>query len=112
MTTKLIALEVALELAEALGPGLDGLKSKNKNLADQAKRALASVALNLAEGNEHHDGNRGRHFRQARASVRELAAALRLARAFRDLSAAEVDRIWPLVDRLGALTYRLLHRRE
>ena len=112
MTTNLVALDVAVELAEALGPGLEGLKSKNKNLADQAKRALESVALNLAEGAAHHDGNRGRHFRQARASVAELAVALRLARAFRDLPAAEVARVWPLVDRLGALTFGLARRRE
>jgi four helix bundle protein len=52
-------------------------------LLDQLRRAMASVALNVAEGNARRShAERRRFFEVARASVAEVAACVDLAHAF------------------------------
>lgn len=109
---RLVAIEVTIELAKVLAPTLAELKTKNRDLADQAKRALTSVALNLAEGERSLGGNRRKHFGIAAGSRSELATALRMANALGELSDTELARAWPLLDRLGGLVWGLTHPRE
>ena len=109
---RLVATEVAIELAKVLGPLLVELKAKDRELADQAKRAITSVALNLAEGERSLGGNRRKHFWIASGSRNELEVALRLAHALGELSDAQLALVWPLLDRLGALVWGLTHPRE
>ena len=109
---RLVATEVAIELAKVLGPLLVELRAKDRDLADQAKRAITSVALNLAEGERSLGGNRRRHFWIASGSRSELQVALRLAHALGELSDGQLAPAWPLLDRLGALVWGLTHPRE
>lgn len=112
MQCRFRALEVAIALAELVGPWLVALKSKNKDLADQGKRATQSVALNLAEGSRSLGGNRGRAFGVASGSLEELVATLRIAVAFGELEEAMVTRAEPLVDELRRLLWGLTHPGE
>ncbi len=109
---RLVATEVAIELAKMLAPMLVELKAKNRDLADQAKRAITSVALNLAEGERSLGGNRRKHFWIASGSRNELEIALRMANALGELSDEQLARPWPLLDRLGGLVWGLTHPRE
>ncbi len=76
-------------------------------LADQARRAATSAALNLAEGAGREGRDRRHHYRIAYGSAREAGVALVLleaAGAVTDTSTAQA-----LLDRLRALTWRLTH---
>ncbi len=107
---KFVALEVALELAEILGPVLIALRLRNRELADQAKRALQSVALNLAEGSRAQGGNRGRSFWVAAGSLEELLTALRLATTFGEIDDPDrLARAEPVAERLRSLVWGLTH---
>ena len=68
--------------------------SGRSDLADQARRAAASVPLNLAEGagNRPGSGQRRKSYEIARGSAYEVAAALDLAAGLELSPAAE--RIW------------------
>ena len=49
---KLICYRKSIELAQAIGQEIQGWSRGYGYLTDQIKRALASVILNCAEGNE------------------------------------------------------------
>ena len=110
--SKLVALEVAIELAQVLKPALDALKAKNHELWDQAKRAIQSVVLNLAEGGHSKGGNKGKHYAIAAGSHEELRAALRTALAFGELTERDLAAAESIDDRLGGLVWGLTHPRE
>ncbi|MCB9560927.1 MAG: four helix bundle protein [Kofleriaceae bacterium] len=81
LLSRFVAYRVAMEaarLVEVAAPGW-----RRSALADQARRAAASVALNLAEGNAHPPGSaeRRRYQRIALGSALELEAALDVAAA-------------------------------
>jgi four helix bundle protein len=50
MTSKFQAYEVALEMVLVLRPSVEALARRDKDLANQVRRAGSSVVLNLAEG--------------------------------------------------------------
>lgn len=49
---------LVLDIIRQLRPVLTVLRSKDRSLEDQLRRAIASVALNLAEGVASRDGNK------------------------------------------------------
>jgi four helix bundle protein len=101
------AYEVALELAAALRPVLDQLARRDRDLADQMRRAGSSVALNLAEGARRTGRDRLHFYRIAAGSAAEVRAALAVAQAWGSLAAvSEVD---VLLDRVLAMLWRLTH---
>ncbi|UJR79533.1 four helix bundle protein [Sandaracinus amylolyticus] len=71
----------------------------DRSLADQLRRAMASVALNAAEGSGAHDGNGRMRLRTALGSAREVDVALRVAEAFGYVDALDAK----LMNRLDAL---------
>jgi len=74
-------------------------------LSDQLNRAIASVALNIAEGNaKFSHAERRRFFKIARASIAEVGACLDLMRAFGLTSPVEV---YALKSRLEAVSKML-----
>lgn len=72
----------ALGLVKALGPLLDEVRSGDRDLADQLRRASASVVLNIAEGSGRRGRDRVHFFRIALGSAREVQAALDVALAW------------------------------
>ena len=107
MSGRFEAYEVALEMVSALRPSVEALGQRDKDLADQVRRAGSSVVLNLAEGARRRGKDRMRFYRIAAGSAAEVKAALEVARAWQYLGTlAEVD---GLLDRVLAMLWRLTH---
>ena len=97
--------EVALQLVAALRPMLDQLARRERDLADQTRRAASSVVLNLAEGARRTGRDRLHFYRIAAGSAAEVRAALAVARAWGNLEpVAEVE---VLLDRVLAMLWKL-----
>jgi len=76
------ALQIALQLAAALRGSLEAIRRHDRSLADQARRATSSVALNLSEGNRRTGRDRLHCFRIAAGSLDEARTSLDLALAW------------------------------
>ena len=107
MTQSFHAYDAALGLVSALRPVLEQLKTRDRALADQLRRAASSVALNIAEGNRRAGQDRLQFFRIAAGSAAEVRAAMDVARAWGSIQAspaAEAE-----LDRVLAMLWRLTH---
>jgi len=105
------ALNVSYDLVRSVQPLIRRVAAQDRSLADQLRRAVASPALNLAEGSRLCDRSCANHYRIAAGSTREVEAVLRVAEALGYVDAAEVADALALTDRLSAMLYRLRHRR-
>jgi four helix bundle protein len=104
----LIVYRVASEAVAALGPIVRQVAARDRNLADQLKRAATSVMLNIAEAEGSDPGNARARLHTAAGSTRETRAALTLAVAWGYIAAADRDRVEPLLDRASAMLHGLL----
>jgi four helix bundle protein len=110
---RLEAYRVALELAAQMREPLGRLRGHSRELESQARRALLSVVLNLAEGAGKAGAGRreqARFYCMARGSAFELQAALDLCRVWDWLDPATLDTANALLDRLRAMLHRLIAR--
>ena len=105
------ALELSHSMLEAIAPLVGRIAQHDRSLADQLRRAAQSVTLNLAESTGHRAGNRRLRLESALGSTYETRAAFRVARTWGYVSHDAADPALTLVDRVGAMTYRLLHPR-
>ena len=103
------ALDVAIQLATALREPLGKVQQHDRDLAEQARRAASSVALNLGEGQRRGGRDRVQHFRIAAGSAAEVQTALRLAVAWGHVDPAGLTAALGLLDRVLAMTWRLTH---
>lgn len=101
------AYSVAMEAAGELGPVLERVAQRDRALADQLRRALASVVLNIAEGERSSGGNARLRFATAAGSNAETRAALRLAAAWGYVPHERVSAIDQRLDRVAAMLWRL-----
>lgn len=101
------AVDVSLLLIEQLRPVIAKIARRDRSLADQIRRASSGVPLQLAEGAERVGRDRLHLFRVALGSSRETAVALRVAVAAGHVTDAELVEVRALLDRQGAMTYRL-----
>ncbi|MBI3072080.1 MAG: four helix bundle protein [Deltaproteobacteria bacterium] len=111
MSHRFIAFDVAFEFAHQLAPVLLHLRRKDRSLEDQLRRAVASVVLNISEG----DGksslrDQGRYFEIARGSCREARAALRLAAVWGYVDKEMVAELDAIANRVCALLSKLISR--
>jgi four helix bundle protein len=83
------------------------LRRKDPKLYDQIRRAASSVALNLAEGSRRQGADRCHLWRIAAGSAAEVQAALRVAVAWGDVRASEVEDALRKLDRLLGLLWGL-----
>jgi four helix bundle protein len=104
-----IAEERAFEVLRSLREPLARLFRFNRPLADQAKRAASSVALNIGEGGRRAGRDAIHSFRIAAGSAAELRNALRVAVALGELDDAELARSFELLDRQLRLLWGLTH---
>ncbi|MBX3249553.1 MAG: four helix bundle protein, partial [Myxococcales bacterium] len=65
------ALEVSLQLIDALAPMIRAVAQHDRSLMDQLRRAAQSIALNLAEALGHRAGNRRLRLETALGSAYE-----------------------------------------
>ncbi len=70
-----------LALVRQLPPLLVVIERRDVDLGKQLRRALASVALNIAEGSGNEGGTRRQRFLSALGSLRESIAAFEVAEA-------------------------------
>ena len=97
--------DFVIETIRLLVPVIRAIEKHDRSLADQLRRALASVALNLNEGAGNRRGNRRVRYETACGSAKESRGCYEVAVAFGyvTIDAALVDRL----DRIAATTWRL-----
>lgn len=107
--------QTALELVVAIIPlarkHVAKLRGADRHLADQLRRAVTSIALNLAEADGTRDGNRRVRLETAHGSANEAKVALRVAVAWGYLTEAEVSEVLGTIDRVGAMTWSRMRAR-
>lgn len=103
-------LEESLAAIELARPLVAIIARRDRDLAAQVRRALSSVALNLAEGFGSAAGNARLRFECARGSLYEAQAGLRVARAWGYFSAEESAPLLCALDRLRGRVYGLARR--
>ena len=81
--------ELSLELIDALAPLMPRIKQRDKDLADQLRRAASSIGLNCAEAAFSDPGNRRARLFTAAGSAGETRPALRQAVAWRHVTTGE-----------------------
>jgi len=104
---KFDAERVSLELLRALRVALERLHRRNPALADQARRAATSIALNISEGRRRAGKDRIHLWRIAAGSAAELRTALAAAEAWGWLTAEELAPAREFLDRVMAMLWRL-----
>ncbi|WP_394846472.1 four helix bundle protein [Pendulispora brunnea] len=100
-------LELAVQAIEVLAPVVARIRRCDRDLGEQLRRALSSVALNIAEGNRSQGGHRIARFSTAAGSNGESRAALRVAVAWGYVQPRELEAADELLDRVAAMLYRL-----
>lgn len=75
--------DVVLELIAEVAPLAAAIGRHDADLAKQLRRAMSSVALNVAEGSDQRGARRASHYSIALGSARESWSALRVAAAWR-----------------------------
>ena len=102
-----LAIAVVGEIRRAMPT----LAAWDRDLVSQMRRAVASVPLNLAEGLRRTGRDREHLLGVALGSAAEVRAILNGAAAAGTLSAATHEALEAMLDRVGAMTYRLRARR-
>jgi four helix bundle protein len=100
-------LDLAIRAIEVLRPIVERIQRHDRDLAEQVRTALSSVALNLAEGNSSQGGHRIARFSTAAGSNGESRAALRVAVAWGYVAAHDVQAGEELLDRVAAMLHKL-----
>jgi four helix bundle protein len=102
----------SLEVIAALRPVVGRVARHDRSLADQLRRALSSVSLNVAESAYSDPGTQRTRLHTAAGSANEVRAALAVAVAWGYVGPAEVEVALGLLDRILAILWRMLHPRR
>ena len=99
--------ELSLELIDALVPLMPRIKSRDKTLEDQLRRAASSVGLNVAEAACSDPGNKRARFHTAAGSARETQHALRQAIAWGRVRTGDAAPALALTRRIIAILWSM-----
>ncbi|HEX6274988.1 MAG TPA: four helix bundle protein [Polyangiaceae bacterium] len=103
-------IEHAVQVIAAARPLVESVARRDRDLAAQLRRALSSVALNLAEGLATEAGNARLRFETARGSLCEARAGLRVAVAWGYVSAEDAQSVLAFMGELGGRVFGLSRR--
>ena len=103
-------LDSALLIISQARPLVDGVVRRDRDLGSQLRRALSSVALNLAEGLGSAGGNARLRFESARGSLYEAHTGLRVAVAWSYLAHEDCAPTLAAMDHLAGRLYGLIRR--
>jgi four helix bundle protein len=106
----LVAYEVSKSLIHKLAPIVAMIERRDRDLADQLRRAAASVVLNLGEGARSQKGNKPKHYAIAHGSAGEVRAALDVAQAWGWID--DSSPVLETLDRLLKLLWGLTHAKR
>ena len=109
--SRFLVLDLAIHAIEVLRPTVTRIRRYDRDLGEQLRTALSSVALNIAEGNGSQGGHRVARFCTAAGSNSESRAALRVAVAWGYVEPLDIEAGDELLDRISAMLYRLGARR-
>ena len=108
----LVALEVAKDVAISVLRLLARSRGVPADLSSQLRRAVCSVALNIAEAQGRKGADRTHLLRIAYGSALEASTALELLAATGCLGSNRVSALLHDLDRVRALTWGLMHPRR
>ncbi len=100
---------VAIDVVRALRPVIERIGRRDSNLADQLRRAVTSVPLNLCEGAYSKGGNERARFHTALGSAAEVRACLDVAEALGYVEGVD-EGLRDSLDRIVATLSRLTRR--
>ena len=100
----------AVQVIAEARPLVEAVARRDRELASQLRRALSSVALNLAEGLGTEGGNARLRFETARGSLYEARAGLRVALAWGYLPLDATQRLMQAMNTLGGRVFGLARR--
>lgn len=103
------AFDVALDMIRSLRDPLASIAERDPALAQQLRRAAASVPLNLSEGRRRQGRDRLHLWRVAAGSADEVVASLRVAEAWGHVDSRAIAPALALCDRVLAMLWRLTH---
>jgi len=103
------AHSLALDASAAVYTVTSGAARGHSSLVDQARRAAASVALNLAESSGRQGDDRRHFFRIAYGSAREAISAVSLLLRVGAIDGRAAHEAMTLLDQCCAVCWRLLH---
>jgi len=104
--------EVAIEIIRTIRALIDQIARHDRDLADQVRRAVSSIALNVSEGTKRAGRDRAHSFRVAAGSANEVRAGLLVAEAFGYVSREAIAAGLELIDRELAMLWRLNNPRQ
>ena len=106
------AQEIAMQLIAVVRPIVETVRRRDKNLANQLRSSVTSVAANTAEGGRRVGGDRLHAFCIASAEAAEVLSHVRVAVAWGYAPESALADVRPLEDRLQAILYRLRYPRR
>jgi four helix bundle protein len=101
--------DVVLTMAGDAAGIAERIERRDSDLARQMRRAMHSVALNVAEGMGNVSGHKRQRYQTALGSAREVLACVQVAQAMRyigGVNATVLDRMDRVIATLGRLVYR------
>ena len=101
-----VLLELCVSLIRLLKELIAKIAERDRDLANQLRRAAGSVPLNVSEARRRNGRDRLHLFRVALGSAAETATALEVAVGWGYLEADEVAEALALLDRIRAMTWR------